>query len=70
MRKKFDATQVLQEALAPIAKRIDVAFIFDSVASGTETSESDLDLMVVANDLSPSDLIPAIREAERELDAK
>jgi predicted nucleotidyltransferase len=67
VRKTFGATQVLQEALAPIAKRIDVAFIFGSVASGAEKSDSDLDLMVVANEVSFSDLIPAVREAEREL---
>lgn len=54
-------------ALEPIANRIKVAFIFGSVASGTERSESDLDLMVVANAVTLSDLIPAVRETEREL---
>ena len=67
VRKTFGATQVLQEALAPIANRIEVAFIFGSVASGEEKSESDLDFMVVANDVSLSDLIPAIRQSERVL---
>jgi len=67
VRKTFGVTQVLQQALEPIANRIDVAFIFGSVASGTERSESDLDLMVVANDVTLSDLIPAVRETEREL---
>ena len=67
VRKTFGATQVLQQALEPIANRIEVAFIFGSVASGTERSESDLDLLVVANDVTLSDLIPAVREAEREL---
>lgn len=67
VRKIFGATQVLQQALEPIANRIDVAFIFGSVASGTERSESDLDLMLVANDVTLSDLIPAVRETEREL---
>ena len=67
VRKTFGATQVLQQALGPIANRIKVAFIFGSVASGTERSESDLDLLVVANDVTLSDLIPAVQEAEREL---
>lgn len=67
VRKTFGVTQVLQQALEPIANRIDVAFIFGSVASGTERSESDLDLMVVANYVTLSDLIPAVRETEREL---
>ena len=67
VRKTFGATQVLQQALEPVANRIKVAFIFGSVAGGTERSESDLDILVVANDVTLSDLIPAVREAEREL---
>ena len=66
VRKTFGATQVLQQALEPMANRIEVAFIFGSVASSTERSESDLDLLVIANDVTLSDLLPAIRKAERE----
>jgi predicted nucleotidyltransferase len=67
VRKTFGVAYVLQEALRPIAKSIELAFIFGSVASGTEKSASDVDLMVVSDDVSLSDLIPAIREAEHEL---
>ena len=46
VRKTFGLTYVLQEALEPIADRIDLAFVFGSVANGTEDSSSDVDLMV------------------------
>jgi predicted nucleotidyltransferase len=67
VRKTFGLTHVIQEALAPIARRIDLAFIFGSVANGTENSSSDVDLMVVSDAVSLSDLIPSIRRAEDEL---
>lgn len=67
VRKTFGLTNVLRQALAPIASRIDLAFVFGSVASGTEKASSDVDLMVVSDDISLSDLIPAIREAEQVL---
>jgi predicted nucleotidyltransferase len=67
VRKTLGLTQVMHEALAPLAKRIHLAFIFGSVASGTEDSSSDVDLMVVSDSVSLSDLIPSIRHAEDEL---
>ena len=40
---------VLREALAPLAKKIQWAFIFGSVAQGTERATSDVDVLVVGN---------------------
>ena len=67
VRKTFGLTYVLQEALLPIADRIDLAFVFGSVANGTENSSSDVDLMVISNSVSLSELIPGIRSAEHQL---
>jgi predicted nucleotidyltransferase len=67
VRKTFGLTYVLQEALLPIADRIDLAFVFGSVANGTENSSSDVDLMVISNSVSLLDLIPGIRSAEHRL---
>src|SRR3989440_6856864 len=67
VRKTFGLTYVLQEALLPIADRIDLAFVFGSVANGTENSSSDVDLMVISNSVLLSDSIPGIRDAEHEL---
>ncbi len=38
---------VFATALAPVADKIDVAFIYGSVARGQETAGSDIDLMLV-----------------------
>jgi predicted nucleotidyltransferase len=67
VRKTFGVAQVLQEALASIAHHIRLAFVFGSVATGTETSLSDVDIFVVGDSLSLADVVPAIAEAQREL---
>jgi len=40
---------VVAEALEPITDRIESAFIFGSLARGTETQGSDIDLMIIAS---------------------
>jgi predicted nucleotidyltransferase len=67
VRKTFGVAQTLKEALAPIADRIRVAFIFGSVATGTETSMSDVDVFVVGDNLPLSEVVSAIAEAQRDL---
>lgn len=67
VRKTFGVSQVLKDALNPIASRIRIAFIFGSVAAGTETSASDVDVMIAGDDLSLTDVVSAIAEAQRQL---
>ncbi len=67
VRKTFGVARVLNEALTPLEDRIRVAFIFGSVAKGTETSMSDVDVMVVGEELSLSDIVSAIAQAQRVL---
>jgi predicted nucleotidyltransferase len=57
----------LQEALAPFRDQIQVAFVYGSIAKGTDTAQSDIDLMVICDDLSYSDLYSALQEAEATL---
>jgi uncharacterized protein len=47
--KTVDAIQVLREALASIAERVAVAFIYGSMAQHKEKAESDIDLLIVGN---------------------
>ena len=54
--KSFGLGEQLHEALAPFASRIDEAFVFGSVANGTDTASSDIDLMVVGS----ADLVPLL----------
>jgi predicted nucleotidyltransferase len=45
--KTFGLAQPLEEALAPLADRIDEAFVFGSVAKELDSGASDIDVMVV-----------------------
>jgi DNA-binding transcriptional ArsR family regulator len=53
---------VLADALKPLAARLRVAFVYGSVASGDEQSDSDVDLMVVGT-VSPAELSVSLRQA-------
>jgi len=67
VRKTFGVAQALQEALVSITRHIRMAFVFGSVAAGMETSMSDIDVLVVGDNLSLAHVVPAIAEAQREL---
>jgi predicted nucleotidyltransferase len=54
----------LEEALAPFKDRIQVAFIYGSIAKGTDTAQRDIDLMVICDDPAYSDLYSALQKAE------
>ena len=47
--KTFGVADVLKEMLAPLAPRIEVAFIYGSLARQEDTGKSDIDVMVVGN---------------------
>lgn len=47
--KTLGLVEPLAKALAPIAHRLTEAFVFGSVASGNDTSESDIDLALVGD---------------------
>ena len=49
LKKTWGVVDVLREALAPLGSAIAVAFIYGSIAGGTERRASDLDLMVVGS---------------------
>lgn len=57
----------LQTALAPFAGTIEAAFVFGSIAKGTDSAKSDIDIMIVADELSYSDLFSALQSAEATL---
>lgn len=48
-RKTAGLADVLRDALAPLAGKIRLAFIFGSVAQGRERSNSDVDVLVVGS---------------------
>jgi predicted nucleotidyltransferase len=66
LRKMIGAPAALADALRSVISKIRCAFIYGSVARGSEEEKSDIDLMVVG-EVSVSDLLPGLRRAERTL---
>jgi predicted nucleotidyltransferase len=62
--KTVAVTEPLQKALEPYANKIKTAFVFGSVAKHTDTAKSDIDLMVIGEELSYADLYTALQHAE------
>ena len=65
--KTVGMTAPLQAALAPFADRISAAFVYGSLARGTDTAKSDVDLMIVGDGLDYSGLYTALQGAEAAL---
>ena len=65
--KTIGIAEPLREALAPLADRIDLALVYGSIAKGEDRSESDVDLLVVADDLLLEELFRRLAPAEQTL---
>ncbi len=57
----------LRTALAPGAGDIRAAFVYGSIADGTDTAGSDVDLMVLSDTLSHADVFELLQTAEAAL---
>jgi predicted nucleotidyltransferase len=64
--KTVGAIQVLRVALAAIADRISVGFIYGSMARQEERAESDIDLLVVGN-ITLEDVLGCVSDVESSL---
>lgn len=67
VRKTFGVADLVHAALAPFANMIRVAFIYGSVATGSDKAGSDVDLMVVSDQLAYSDLLANLAEVENKI---
>lgn len=63
--KSVALAEPLQRALAPIAGRIREAFVFGSIAKGEERTTSDIDLLVVSDDIEYGELYGRLAVAEK-----
>lgn len=68
VRKVLGAADLLRAALEPLADQIELAVLFGSVAKGTDTANSDIDLLVVADNLTMENLFSALEAVESTLD--
>lgn len=66
LRKTVGLADVLIEALAPLAEAIEISFIYGSVARGTETAGSDVDLLIVGT-VDFGTVIESLHGVERKL---
>ncbi|HEX7942152.1 MAG TPA: nucleotidyltransferase domain-containing protein [Gemmatimonadaceae bacterium] len=57
----------LRAALAPLAERIRLALLYGSVAKQTDTAMSDIDVLVISDDLTLEEVFTALQDAERDL---
>ncbi|WP_240531343.1 nucleotidyltransferase domain-containing protein [Variovorax boronicumulans] len=60
VRKTFGLAGPLRDALAPVADKIEAAFVFGSVAKKSDTAASDIDLLLISEELAYSDLFLAL----------
>ena len=70
MLKTTGLAEPLREALAQLAARIAFAFVYGSIAKGGDTAASDIDVMIVSDELSLEDVFAALASAEARLGRK
>jgi predicted nucleotidyltransferase len=63
--KTVGIVEPLRTALRPVAKKIRFAFVYGSIAKGSERAESDLDLLVVSDSLTYPEAYQAVQAAEQ-----
>jgi len=69
-RKTLGMVPLLRQALAPLAERLQDAYVYGSVARQADTAHSDVDLMLVADDLALADVLPLLLPLEPALGRK
>jgi predicted nucleotidyltransferase len=69
-RKTMGAAPLVMQALQPMADNISTAFIFGSVAKGTDTANSDVDVLLVGDGLVLSDILQLLLPIETMLGRK
>jgi predicted nucleotidyltransferase len=65
--KTVGLLQPLGEALEPLRARVQAAFVYGSIAKGTDRANSDVDLLVIADELDHAELFAALQPAEEAL---
>lgn len=65
--KTVALTIPLQSALAPYIDSISSAFIYGSIASGTDNASSDIDVIIIGEELRYTDILSAMQSVEAEV---
>lgn len=67
VRKTIGLQELIAKALEPLNDKIVVALIYGSIAKGTDSAASDIDLLVVSDDLTLEELYSTIAITEKKL---
>jgi predicted nucleotidyltransferase len=62
VQKTMGLADPLREALRPFESQIDAAFVYGSVAKGRDTASSDVDVMVISDELTYGDVFSALED--------
>lgn len=65
--KTSGLADVLRSSLAPISSGIRAAFVYGSIAKGQDSAGSDIDLMVISDDVAYPELFKVLEGASRRL---
>jgi hypothetical protein len=68
--KTFGMADVLRQGLLPMADKISVAFIYGSVAKASDNAKSDIDVMVIGDNIDYPGVYSALMPAEAQLGRK
>ena len=63
VQKTTGLADPLREALEPLAPQITAAFVYGSVAKKTDTAASDIDLLLISNEIGYGELFSALEVA-------
>ena len=66
LRKTAGIADVVRDALAPLGRKVELAFVFGSVAAGAELAASDVDVMVLGS-AGFADVVRALTPAQTAL---
>ncbi|MGI4982143.1 MAG: nucleotidyltransferase domain-containing protein [Janthinobacterium lividum] len=63
VQKTIGLAEPLRDAPAPVGQQITAAFVYGSVAKNTDTARSDIDLMLISDDISYADVFGLLEDA-------
>ena len=67
VRKTFGIGEQLQDALAPLTDHLVWAFVYGSIAKGSDHAGSDIDLMLIGENLDYADVMERLLSVEERL---
>jgi predicted nucleotidyltransferase len=70
VKKTVALVEPIRAALATLADRIELALLYGSVAKGTDTATSDIDILIVADDVTLEDIYSVLALVEADLERK